>query len=96
MKKKSGMFFWEEYYVASASPESVFWHHASVWSVLCLQNKAQVIYVFVVSYYMQNNQQKGASGDTDGSANCLREKKKPDHKLCIKTALTNEIIIRRK
>lgn len=43
---------------------------------------------------MQNNQQKEASGDTDGSTNCLR--KKPDHKLCIKTTLTNEIIIRRK
>lgn len=47
------MFLWEEYYVPSPSLELVLWHHATVWSVLSQQNKAQVIYVFIVSHYMR-------------------------------------------
>lgn len=40
------------------------------------KNNAQIIYVFIVSYckklQCKNNQQKEASGGTDGSISCLK------------------------
>lgn len=68
------------------------------------KNNARIIHVFIVSHckrlQCKNSLQKEAPGDTDGSINCLGAGVGGgwcgDHKLCIETILTNEIIIRKK
>lgn len=76
-KKKSSAFLWEEYYIASPSPESVLhWVECSFPAKQGL-NSFCFHCVTLHEATMQNNQQKGASGDTDASTNCLRGKKKP-------------------
>lgn len=74
-KKKSSGFLWEEYYIASPSPEWVL--HWVERSLPAKQGSNSLCFhcVTLQEATMQNNQQKGASGDTDASTNCLRGEK---------------------
>lgn len=71
-------YYLEQYYVALPPPESIIWHHTIVWSILFQQKQcSNYLCFYCVTIHeatMQNNQQKEASGDTDGSISCLREK----------------------
>lgn len=78
MKKKRPVFLWEEYNFTLPPLEPVLWHYTTVWSILSQQKQCSHYLCFhcvtLQEATMQNNQQKEASGDTDVSISCLREK----------------------
>lgn len=91
------MFVWEDYYVALPLWNQFSGTRNCLELFLPAKQDSDYLCFHCITLHeatMHNNQQKEASGDTDGSTNCF--KKGLDHKLCIKTTLTNEIIIRRK
>lgn len=66
---------WKEYCVSSPALESVCWHHVTVWRFFSRQNRTGIICFHCVTLHKtttHNNWKKEASGDTDGSTNCLR------------------------
>lgn len=61
------------------------------------KNYAQIIYVFIVSHCKRLQCKNSLQKEASGHISCLRVcGGGGDHKLCIKTTLTNEIIIKKK